>query len=225
MIFIKWRKYYFHDPTAETPQVLYTLFHYCILVDSSVPPMVIMLCMTTLTISHLSSSQDGYLKNCKLKHLPKSVSLQNLAQCLNNTRSIIIKRRRYIPQKCSSTRYRFKVALLGAAVPHLFTSCTATQYKILTTSLPLPQAYDGIRFDSDSHQIGVNNHNSYSISNNFEHFTSPITPCNAMLLKVNGENKVPGTGTVCWLSDEDFGVPSKIVLQNTISSTLGSMCQ
>ena len=153
-----------------------------------------MICIPTLTISHLSSSQDGNLKNYKMKHLPKSVSLQNLSQCSNNTRSRVIKHGRYISQTYSSPRYRLKMALLGVGISYLFTSCAATQYNTLTASLPLLQAYEGIRFDSDSHQIRVDNHSAYSISNNLEHFTYPITPCNAMLLGVNGKSKVPGTG-------------------------------
>ena len=211
MIFMKLRKYYFYDPTAEILQLLYTLFHYCILIDTLVPLIVIMLCMTTLAISHLSSSQDGNLDNCKMKHLPKSVSLQNLAQYPNNTRSRIIKRRRYIEQKYSFTRYRFKVSLLGVAIPHSFISCAATQYKAPA-------------FDSDSHQIGVYNHSSYSISNNLEHFISPITPFNFMLLGVNGKSKVPGTGIVRCLIDDDSRFQSKIVLQNTLYIPTSPIC-
>ena len=144
------------------------------------------------------------------------MSLQNLAQCPKKTRSRIIKRRRYIPQNCSSTRYRSKVALLRVAIPYLFISYAATKYKTSTSSLPLPQAYEGTRFDSDSHQIGADNQSSYSISNNLEHFTSPITICNATLLGVNRKSKVPRTGTVRWLIDDVFGVQSKIVFQNTL---------
>ena len=129
-----------------------------------------------------------------------------------------------IPQKYSSSEYRFKVALLGAATPNLFTSCTATQYKIKTVSLPIPQDSEGIRFDSDSHQIGVDNHSSYSISNNLNHFTSSITLYNATLLGVNGQSKVPGTGIVRWLIDDDFGVPCKIVIQNTLYVPASSIC-
>ena len=175
-MFKKWRKYYIHDLTENILQLIYTLLHYCILADTILSIMIIMICMTFLTISHLSPSQDGHLKNYKMEYPPISVSLLNLSQCPNTTRSTIIKRRRYIPQKYSSPRYHFKVALLGAAIPHLFTSCTATQYRTTTASLPLPQDSEGISFDSDSHQIGVENHSSYYISNNLEHFKSPITP-------------------------------------------------
>ena len=124
MIFMKWRKYYFHDPTAEILQVLYILFHYRILADTLV--MVIVLSMKILAISHLSSNQNGHIKYCKMKHLPKSTTLQNLAQCPKNTRSRIVKRRRYIPHTYTSTRYRSKVVLLGVEIPHLFISCAAT---------------------------------------------------------------------------------------------------
>ena len=127
-----------------------------------------MLCTINVTINHLSSAQDGNLKNYKMKHLARTMSLQNLSQCPNNTRSRLIKRRRHIPQKYSSTRYWSTFALIGVASPHLFISSIATQCQISSTSLPLPQAYDGTRFDSDSHQIGVENHSSYSISNNLE---------------------------------------------------------
>ena len=121
-------------------------------------------------------------------------------------------------------RYHFKLALLGAAIPNLFTFCAATQYLTTTASLPLPQDSEGICFDSDSHQIGVDNYSSYSISNNLEHFTFPITPCHATLLGVNGRRKVPGTGTVCWLIDENFGVPSKVILHYTLYVPSSPIC-
>ena len=88
----------------------------------------------------------------------------------------------------------------------------------------MPQTYEGIRFDSDSHQIGVDNHSSYSISNNLKHFTSPITPFNVMLLGVNGKSKVPGTRTICWMIDDDFGVQSKIVFQNILYVPASPIC-
>ena len=143
---------------------------------------------------------------------------------LNDTRSRIIKRRRHIQQKYFSPRYRLKVALPGEAITQFFTSCAATQYKTSTATLPLPQDCEGIRFDAESHQIGVDNHSSYSISKNLEYFTSTITPCNATLIRVNGRIKVSGTGTVHWLIDNDFGVWSKIVLQSTFYVHVSHIC-
>ena len=75
-----------------------------------------------------------------------------------------------------------------------------------------------------NYTIGIDNHTSYSISNNLEHFTFPITPSNSMLLGVNGKSKVPGTGTVRWLIDDDFGVQSKIILQNKLYVPTSPIC-
>ena len=72
MIFMKWPKYYFHDPTTEVLQVLYNLFHYCITIDTLVPLLVIILYIMTITIYHLSSSQDGHLKRLKNEAPPQT---------------------------------------------------------------------------------------------------------------------------------------------------------
>ena len=125
MIFMKWCKYYFHNLTAITLQLLYNLFHYSIIIDAPFTLLVIMIYTTTITLSQLSSSQEGQLKNCKMKHLTRTVSLHNLPQCPSNTKFRLIKRRRYIPQKYSFTRYQSIVTLLGVALPQLFISCAA----------------------------------------------------------------------------------------------------
>ena len=131
MIFMKWYKYYFHDSVTTVLQLLYDLFRYFIIIDAHVTLLVVMLCVINLTINHLSSAQDSHLKNYKMKHLSRTISLQNLSQCRNNTRSRLIKRRIYIPQKYSSTRYLSTVIFLGVASPHLFISCAVAHYKNL----------------------------------------------------------------------------------------------
>ena len=192
---MKWPKYYVHDPATTVLQLLYGLFHYCIIIDTPVTLLVIMICTKTITSNHLSSDQDGHLKSYKMKYLTRTTSLQNLSQCPKNIKSRLIKRI-HIYQKYSYTRDRSTVTLLGVASTHLFTSYSATRYKQYYTSLPLPQAYKGTRFDSDSHQIGVDNHSSYPISNKHEYFISLITPRNATMLRINVKSKVSGTGTV-----------------------------
>ena len=72
------------------------------------------------------------------------------------------------------------------------------------------------RFVSDSHQTGVNNHISYSISSNLDHFIVKTKPCKVTIIGINGKNQVPGIHTVCWYIGDDTHSPNPVIFQKTM---------
>ena len=68
------------------------------------------------------------------------------------------------------------------------------QSYIATSSVPYGEEVS--IFDSDSHQIGVDSHSLYSISNNLDHFISNPKPCKVDIVSINGKIQVPGIGTI-----------------------------
>ena len=69
-------------------------------------------------------------------------------------------------------------------------------------------------FDSDSFEIGIDNHASACISNCAEDFISHITPCKAKLKGITGNTiKVVGIGTVRWHWNDDQGRPHEQIIK------------
>ena len=138
-------------------------------------------------------------------------------------KSRIRKRRRYVPQKIKSSRFRFFTAILGVSAPRQISSFTSsTTYHSHANRQPLPP--EAFSFDSDSFRIGIDNHSSYSISNNIKHFSPPPAHCNATLVGINSRDPVPGIGTVHWTIDDDNGTPHTIHLPGTLYVPNAPIC-
>ena len=60
--------------------------------------------------------------------------------------------------------------------------------------------------DSDSFDIGIDTHASFTMSNNRRHFVGPIKPSRSAIVNgVNGSLPIKGVGTVKWTVTDDSG--------------------
>ena len=81
------------------------------------------------------------------------------------------------------------------------------------------------QFDSDSFLIGVDNHASYSISNDSRHFISEIQPVHNKGLKgISGKLKVEGVGTIKWMIEDDDGKRHAIIIPNALYVPTSNHC-
>ena len=77
--------------------------------------------------------------------------------------------------------------------------------------------HDGnICFDTDSFQIGIDNHSSKCISNNLKDFVGPISECSGSLTGISGKLKIIGTGKIRWKIEDDQGKVHAITIRDAL---------
>ena len=83
-----------------------------------------------------------------------------------------------------------------------------------TENFPQDSKY---KYDSDSFEIGVDNHASKTISNDSSQFISYITPTPKTILRGAGGNlKVKGVGTVRWKIEDDDGKEHELIIKGCL---------
>ena len=69
-----------------------------------------------------------------------------------------------------------------------------------------------VKFDSDSFQIGIDNHITACLSPSLEDFVGPITPSTCTIKGIAECLPVKGTGTICWKIQDDTGENYEIII-------------
>ena len=144
-----------------------------------------------------ASLHDTHLKNCKMWPTVESVGIFNLTKWPCPYLHVRVhKERRYLFQKFKGKNNRPLYGIRNNTCPPFFISHPSpvlpipdkTHKLISPPSKPptssKPPTNLGYRFDSDSFKIGVDNHSSFTISNNAHHFVGQLRPYKAKLLGI-----------------------------------------
>ena len=132
---------------------------------------------------------------------------------------------RYVTPKCKKkpTRVANKVRKDRRYFKYKYKICECFSAKHVKE--PEEEKTRSCQFDSDSFPIGVDNHASYSISNDSRHFISEIQPVHNKGLKgISGKLKVEGIGTIKWMIEDDDGKRHAIIMQNALYVPTSNYC-
>ena len=157
-----------------------------------------------------------------------SVTLLHLSTCPNLTVDLRLRKtRHYLYRKFKGKHHQLLIGVRNVHHPTFFISYPSSIHTLSTTDhkthfqsfySPSPEIKSKLFyiFDSDSFQIGIDNHSSYSISNNLEHFIAPLRPLHTQLLGTNSISAIKGRGTICWKIDDDNGCTHLITLPDDL---------
>ena len=70
----------------------------------------------------------------------------------------------------------------------------------------------------------MDNHSSFTISNNVHHFVGKLRPYKAKLLGIGGISAIHGRGTIRWTFDDDDGYHHTIVIKDAIYVPSAPIC-
>ena len=120
-------------------------------------------------------------------------------------------------KKYISAKRKGKTTKIGTkSSKHTFHQALCLTYQATSTK-EIPKQFHQAQFDSDSFEIGVDNHASRCISNNINHFITEISPTpNAKLRGTGGTIPVLGEGTIKWNIADDNGKAHDIIIRNCL---------
>ena len=198
------------------------------------------LCLLVVLMSVIiipASLHDTHLKNCKMWPTVESIGIFNLTKYpCPYVHVRVHKERRYLFQKFKGKNNRPLYGIRNNTCPSFFISHPSPVLPIpdktnelnsspskLPTSSKSPTKL-GYHFDSDSFKIGVDNHSSFTISNNVHHFAGKLRPYKAKLLGIGGISAIHGRGTIRWTFDDDDGYHHTIVIKDAIYVPSAPIC-
>lgn len=93
-----------------------------------------------------------------------------------------------------------------------------TIYRARTAHSYTTKSNHMLHFDTDSFDIGVDNHASRCMSNDRKHFVGNITPLKGHKVKGIGNKmlQVKGVGTISWKIEDDQGMVHKIHIKGSL---------
>ena len=163
---------------------------------------------------HRKSQIDNRAYNKEQQLRSNRKLTRNWHQVTINKRKRIRKRRRYITQY--HKRRATKIGNLGKK--KLNYKDKRHQYKMFCYSGKEDTYHETnyLHFDTDSFQIGIDNHSSRCISPNPRDFIGPIQPSNNVLNGIAGSLKVQGIGTIIWKIRDDNGKIHEIKIKECL---------
>ena len=133
---------------------------------------------------------------------------------LDHVTTCVVRCERFVGNHYAAHRkYRRKRRLNRRDALALFamTSTSKTESGLRTSPIPC-------QFDTDSFVIGLDSYSSRCVSNKRSHFINvKPTPRNIGSLKgIGGNAKIEGIGTLAWDIEDDFGVPQRLTIPNSL---------